>query len=336
MRQVLAGLFLLVLTQSGLADGLKPSQVPADAKWVIHVDIDAARQSEIGKPIHERFVEQERVQHALEQMRNDFGFDPTKDLHSATFYDNRFAANRGVAIIELENIDHDKLAARLKEDKLGHTTTQHAGHTIYTWTEAEGQRHEHQVSGSFYGDRHAVFSRDADKLATALGVLDGKGGSLPKESPLGVGATPGAILVVRAVGMAGQKTPFRSPVMRDARQLSMTMGEDDGDVFLQGMLVADSGETAVRLRAIIQGFYALAQVQAGKNPLARKVMGGLSLVVADATIAGEWRAPSKDVLQLMESMHKKYRERARQRRQNQGPENREPDKNREKRHPTQL
>ena len=81
---------------------------------------------------------------------------------------------------------------------------------------------------------------------------------------------------------------------------------------------------------------AIAQVQAGKNPLARKVMGGLSLVVADATIAGEWRAPSKDVLQLMESMHKKYRERARQRRQNQGPENREPDKNREKRHPTQL
>jgi hypothetical protein len=322
MHRVLAGLFLLALARPSLADGLDPAQVPAGAKWVIHVDLRAVRQSQMGKAIHARFVKEERVQHALARMQNDFGFDPTKDLHSVTFYDDRFEAHRGVAMIELDNIDQDKLVAQLAQDKPGHTTTQHAGHTIYTWTEDEGRRHEHQVSGSFYGGRHVVFSRDTDKLANALDVLDDKAENLPGESPLSVDATPGAILVARAVGMAGLKTPFQSPVIRDARQLSMTFGEDDGDVFMQGMLVADSSETAARLREMIEGFYALAQVQAGKDPLAKKVMGGLNLVVADATIAGEWRAPIKDVLQLMETMHKKRRERAKQKR----PDGRDPSK----------
>jgi hypothetical protein len=324
MRRVLAGLLLLTLTQPGLADGLHPGQVSADAKWVIHVDFDAARQSQIGKAIHARLMKELRVQRALTKMQDGFGFDPTKDLHSATFYDNRFSAHRSVAIIELANVDRDRLVARLKKDKPGHTTTEHAGHTIYTWTEAEGRRHEHQVNGSFFGDRHMVFSREADKLSAALDVLDGKANSLPRESPLGVDATSGAVLVARAVGMAGQKTPFRSSVIQDARQLSLTFGEVDDDVIMQAMLVADSGETAARLRAMIEGLFALAQIQAGDDPLAKKVMDGLNLVVADATIVGEWRVPSQDVLQLMEIIHKKYRARAKQRRQDRDSDDRDP------------
>ena len=314
MHRVLAGVLLIALARVSLADGLDPVQIPAGAKWVIHVDLHAMRQTQMGKAIHAMFVKDERVQHARARMQSDFGFDPPKDLHSVTFYDDRFEAHRGVAMIELDNIDHDQLVAQLAQDKPGHTTTQHAGHTIYTWTEAGERRHQHQMSGSFYGGRHVVFSRATDKLANALDVLDGKAENLPRESPLSVDATPGAILVARAVGMAGLKTPFQSPFIRDVRQLSMTFGEDDGAVFMQGMLVADTSETAARLREMIEGFYALAQVQAGQDPLAKKIMGGLNLVVADATIAGEWRAPIKDVLQFMETMHKKRRARAKQKR----------------------
>lgn len=324
MQRVLAGLFLLTLTSPSLADGLDPHQVAADARWVIHVDLSAACRSQTGQALHARFVKEAKVQRALARMRKDLGFDLTKDLHSVTFYDNGFESQRGVAIIEAENIDHEKLVARLKKDKPGHTTTRHADHTIYTWTEAEGRRHEHQVSGSFHGDRHLLFSRDADKLATALDVLEKKSESLPKNSPLSADATPGAILVARAVGIADQKTPFRSPVMRDARQFSLTIGERNGDLFVQGMLVADSSENAARLRKTIETLYALARHRAGNDPAVKKVLGGLNLVVADATIAGEWRAPSKDVLQLMESMDERRRRRSAQNSQDDAFEPRDP------------
>jgi hypothetical protein len=342
MHRVFAGLLLLALARPSLADGFDPVQVPAGVKWVIHVDLRAMRRSQIGKLIQARFVKEERVQHALARMQNDFGFDPIQDLHSVTFYDDRFESHRGVAMIELDNIDHDKLVAQIAKDKPGYTTTQHAGHTIYTWAEAKGRSHVHQMSGSFYGDRHLVFSRDADKLANALDVLDDKAENLPEESPLSVDATPGAILVARAVGMAGLKTPFHSPVIRDARQLSMTLGEDDGAVFMQGMLVADSSETAARLREMIEGFSALTQIQAGKDPLAKKVMGGLNLVVADTTIACEWHAPIEDVLQLLETMHEKRRARAKQKRPDDralskpGPANSDSVEIGEKRRPTEL
>ena len=38
----------------------------------------------------------------------------------------------------------------------------------------------------------------------------------------------------------------------DDPEVHREVGEDDGDVFMQGLLVADSGETAVRLRSIIE------------------------------------------------------------------------------------
>jgi len=297
----------LLLTQSLEGAPLRAKDVAAGAKWVVHVDFDAMRDSKLGAEFREKCLAGEDAQEKLKKFQEDTGVDLTKDMHGVTLYDTQFVEHSGVAIFRASHIDQKKLAAKLKEKHRDRKTEKHGDVTISTWTEAKGKKHEHEVSGAFYGKDAVLFSRDAEQLKAALDVLSGKADALSAESPLAETAPKGTFFLVRGVGMDKEKTPFKAAVIRKSKQLTYAFGQDGNTVFAQGLLVAPSAEAADKVRDVVEGFRALMQLRFGERDRKSEMLRGLKLAVAGSTIVMEWEASGDDVAKLMVEHHGKMR-----------------------------
>ena len=84
------------------------------------------------------------------------GMNPVKDIKSLTAYDTKFKVHSGVAIIEADNLNREKLHKLFNEKHPDHKTTKAGKHTIYSW-----KMHKHEASGTFYDDRHIVMGSSA-------------------------------------------------------------------------------------------------------------------------------------------------------------------------------
>jgi hypothetical protein len=297
----------LLLAQNAQGAPLRAKDVAAGAKWVVHVDFDAMRDSKLGAEFREKCLAAEDAQKKLKKFQEDTGVDLTKDMHSVTLYDTRFVEHSGVAIFRAAHIDKKKLVAKLKEKHPDHSTEKHGDVSISTWTEAKGKKHEHQVSGAFFGADALLFSRDLQQLKAALDVLSGKTDALSTESPLAEEAPKGTFFLVRGVGMDKDKTPFKAAVIRKSKQLSYAFGQDGNTVFAQGMLKAPSADAADKVRDVVEGFRALMQLRFGERDKKSEMLRGLKLAVAGSTIVMEWEASGDDVAKLMAEHHDKLR-----------------------------
>lgn len=295
----------LLAIRSVDAAPLKSKDVAADAKWVMHVDFDAMRESKLGGVVREKCLASEDVQRKIKKFQEDTGVDPTKDMHSATLYDTKFVEHSGVAIFRAGHIDSKKLLAKLKDKHPDHKAEKHGDVTVYTWTEGKGHKHEHQVSGAIYGRDAVLFSRDAKQLTAALDVLSGKADSLSDESPLAEVPRKGTFVLVRGVGMNKEKTPFHLAVIRRSKQLALAFGQNGSEVFSQGLLVAPNADSADKVRDVMEGFRALTQLRFGDHDKRGEMLRSVKVAVAGSTVVLEWQGSGDDVAKLMAEHHEK-------------------------------
>ena len=288
-------------------EGLDAGQVSADAKWLIHLDFSAASDSKVVQHLHEKRLSQGKAKERLEKLSEKIGMDPIKDLISITLYDTRFVPHQGVAIVRARNLDKERLLALLKKKEPDHKVQQHGGHQLYTWVRKKGKRSGHQVTGCFHGDKTVVFGRDVHQVKAALDVLDGRSGKLASDSPLAAKAAAGTILLVRASGIAGADTPFKSEVVRRSERLSLAAGEHDGKAFIDGQLVAETAQVANQLRTIVKGFRALAQLRHGNEEEFKPILKGLSVTSSQQTVSIKLQVQLEDLKKVADKLrqHKK-------------------------------
>jgi len=170
---------LFTLTAWLQAGPLDLRQVPANAQWVAHVDVDTMR----GPPVFgqafaavtERWNDVETRLHCL---RDAFGLDLAAGLHSITLYGDQFGKPTGVLIANVD-VDRRVLEAEMKEAP-GYRADKHGPHTLHSWADEHGP-----LIGVFYSRTVLVFGRTAADVAAAVDVLDGKSPNLAgRDSPL--------------------------------------------------------------------------------------------------------------------------------------------------------
>ena len=213
MKRILAitagALIFAAAACSAQAAPLEPATIAANAKWFVHIDFDALRESKIGAYIHEKATRDEHVQKMEAKLKEKIGLDLHKDLHSATLYGTTFAPHTGVLIV-YAHADGKKFMADLKSkpDFIALKTAD-GKHDIYSYTEIGGhppmsakkpepgpghreskpesphQRmmhewmmppHHQTVWAAFPKKDMGVFSDTAAHLIAALNVIEGEGG----------------------------------------------------------------------------------------------------------------------------------------------------------------
>jgi hypothetical protein len=305
---VLAG--WAVMGQAGPVDF---KEIPSDAKWVAHVDVDAMREGTLVGRAYDRVVrEHPQIEDHFGAVERFSGMDPRRDLHSLTFYDTRLVPDKGVLIVRAD-VDKQRLLEKA-EDAPGHKVTEHGEYQIHTWIHDEGKKRERNVSGTFFTPGVLVFGSSVEDVKKAIDVLAGKKKSLAdRESPLAAKVPPGTMFLARVVGLTGAKLPAKSPVLKKIEQVGVALGEHEGQGFLQASLVAENQQTAEEIRTVVEGVRAMVMLQHGEDPDAKALMKGLVLEVSDkevsvrlqASVDHIWRAAEKAEAEVKKH-HKEY------------------------------
>jgi hypothetical protein len=309
MRNVLLAVLLLTwaMPAAVLAAELDTGRLPDDAKWVIHLDLDAVRRAGLVEQVEKHWPAVKWVLGKLQQVKHQIGIDPVRDIASVTAYDNRYVENSGVVLIEVKDLDAQRLIAELKRKQPNHQVNTYEGNSIYSWTMHPGRPNEHVVSGAICGNT-VVLARNLNQVRRAIDQFDGRGKRVPQDSPLAAGTLSGTMILARATGIADQETPFRSSVLREAHMLVVAVGMDDGDVFVLASMGAAEPRIAVQYRDIVQGFRALASLHAGADDArAQRVISGLTVDVSGRVVSAQWRAAGEDIIALVKNHLEKRR-----------------------------
>jgi len=292
---------LTLLATLGQAAPLDSKGVATDAKWVVHIDVDAVHSSLVVKRAFETcpLLKNESGKH-FDKIREMMGVDLRKDLHGITLYGRDTDKTHGVAIVFATV--NQKLLLEKAGKATDHKVTQHGKIDIHSWTQKCGPK-THTAAGAFYKPDVLVFAASVEGVATAIDVLSGKSpGITDPKSPLGGRVDAGSSILVRAIAI---RPDTRCPILKQAQSFSVALGENDGKSFYHASLVMKSPEAAAQVQAINDGFKAIASLKFFGNADVMKLVNGLQATTKDNTVRVRWEASADDVWTVVDKFAKK-------------------------------
>ncbi len=313
MKRFAMAAMLTAFGWAGLAHAapLDPATVSSDAKWLIHVDFDAAHESGIIKHLHDTVMKDDHVKEAVKKFEDATGMDPHKDLHGITLYGTNFKMHSGVLIV-YANADHEKAKALVKEHHDDMKETKVEGAETWTWTEHHG-KHEQTVYVAFPKKGTAVVAGNEDDLKGALATLGGKDG-LSSGSRL-LGDTPkGTIYQVAVIGLDKAELPVKLPLLQKISRLRVVAGDNDGEAFKHGRVSTTDAETAEDLSKMAEGLRAVIDLHLGdKMADIKKMIDAAKISAADSTLKVDWTGSDEQVNKALDQIiseikehHKKF------------------------------
>jgi hypothetical protein len=294
------------------AGTLDPGTVAADAKWLVHLDFDALRESKVAQHAREAILTRPRVKEILAKVQEATGIDLEKDLHGLTAYGSGFKPRSGV-VIAYVHIDRDKLVALMKTRPDFKSTTDD-DLDLYSWTEGNGDR-KHEVVVAFpKKDRVAVIAGSAEQVMRAIAVLRG-GRGLSSSSPL-IGDAPqeGTILRAAVAGLGEAELPVKIDMLKRIDHVSLLAGENDGTDFDHIRITTTDDETAKQLKSIAEGIKSMIDLRLDKEPDLKKTVDATTIEQNDKTISIDWSGSSESVIQMMDRARDEVIKRLRERR----------------------
>ena len=270
--------------------------VPADAVWMMHLDMDAARESTVVRRTYERAMAMHpHAEGMIAMVKGMTGMDPRKDLHDVTVYGRDTDKRNAVMVVRAKA--NREFLEKMVEKARDHRTMEHAGRTLHSWTQRgrKGGTGE-TVVGAFQADDRMVFARSADAVKMALDVLDGSKAAYAA-GPLAGGVKPGSILVARAAAI---DPDTKCPVLRQGRGYRVAAGEDGGRSFYRAKLDMKSAAAAGLTEDVVEGFEAVVKLRWEGDDVAMKLLSGLRTETSGDVCTIAWDASADDVWKAME------------------------------------
>ncbi len=282
--------------------------VPADAKWLMHLDMDAARDSVVVQRAWERMLKlHPHAGGMMDMVTRMAGMDPRKDLRDATAYGLDTDKRNGVMIVRAKA--NREFLTRMVEKAADHKTMKHGDYTLHAWTHKRG-RHSGPAVGAFFKDDVMVFARTEAAVTSALDVLDGRKAAVTGDAPLAGRVRPGSIVVARATAV---DPDTKCPVLKQGKGFRVALGEHEGKSFYRARLEMASPDAADDVVDVVEGFTALARLRWGGEADVMKLVGGPKTVVDGAACTISWDADAEEVWKVVaraaDSWEKRHRNR---------------------------
>lgn len=330
MKKCLLSVWVAACTASmSFAGTFNPKDVAADAKWMVHFDMAKFQGSELGQYLKNN-PDARKHRPQMDAFREMFNFDPQNDLGSITLYGTDEQHDHGIVVVQ-GKMDQPKLIAVMK-GLPGYSETQYGSYILFT-VQKQMKGHGHAPTGNdsaqdslqnlpmpkvengknvhvcFLDAGKVVIGGDLEKVKNAIAVCQGQAASLDAnivKSAIGAGQWI-YMMGKGEIGGMKQVNP-RSKCFSQIDSAEMIVGEDGGILKGKAVLAAKTPEAAVQLQNIVQGFVALAAINAEMNPDAALLAQAIkvSLDGKQATLSMEF--PVKDLIGMIEKkiqMHMK-------------------------------
>ena len=310
---------LTIVASSAFGGGLKPAQVAGDANLVVHMDISAMLASGVGKFILAEAEKNADFVNKVTDLRQQFGFDLTRDLRGVTIYTRTIGDKSGVVLLDVTT-DHSKVVELLNANDT-HRESKYGKHTLHEWTDPAktgpgGREIPAQTRyGAFYGDRMIVVASSMDLLKHGLDVLDGKAESLAKSNnlPMLPKAVKGEFMVGAAKDLPAPKKMDDDPgaaIFKGIRGISIQAGENDEGVFADAVATVGSAREAQQLRKVVQGFIALGQLMMAQRDDLPALNEQVTVNGTDTQVTVSASVPTDSLIEMLKFLRGKAGQRA--------------------------
>jgi hypothetical protein len=285
----LAAATLAGLAGRAVAEPFDRRVVPADAKWVVCVDVDAARASSLGKAINDRLTAVPEYQRKIAQVSVVTGMTYPQDLHDVTLY-GRAAGDDAVVVVAHAHMDRPRMLTALS------TTPDHATHHVGAYDVVRWTDNGRTTYGAFHDDGTLVLARSEANVTAALDTIDGKSPAAAADGPFsgtspattrptaGPGERPLLFLAVtdpRVLADGGFEVPGPLQQVEAARLSVLEVGDA---VALRANLTTGTPDQAAQLRGAAEGLRAMLNF-AASAPDARLQLKQ-AVVVLNKTVFG--------------------------------------------------
>ena len=199
------------------------ANISNDAKFVVHLDLDAFRASKIGITLLEKIRKDEGGE-KLNALAELIGFDPLSAIHGATMFGNGEEDN-GILVVK-HKADNTKLLAFMKLDEY-YRKTEHGKHEIH----GAGDRGDGKRGYiSFVNATTAVLAASRELAAEGIDLVNGKGAAV-KQIPTSLVSADkkakNAFLVAYANVEDLKEHIDNETVNQMAKRVAFVMGESD-------------------------------------------------------------------------------------------------------------
>jgi hypothetical protein len=298
------------LATSLFAGPLQTDHVSAEAKWLLHADLDAFRKTQLGA-----FVQKEVVEKHLDQAKEDTQFDFAKligTLHSITAYGTRFEPGddpTGVALIVTEPDTVKALegfaAAQLLNQPEGDLKKlSHAAGALYSLKDElfvlpmEGGRLLVGKSRASLDDAHKVVGGGGAALNSA-----NKFAGYPDV------ANSFFFLAVAEGFSQNADVPPQARILQMTDGARLVLGEKGSSIFLNLALKTRDAEVTSQVKQVIEGMKALVALGGQENPDLKRLVNSAQVSDSDRLVTLSLEYPVAGVIEKIESKkHKAIQE----------------------------
>ena len=271
----------LILTFSLGAKTLDPNKVSSTSNWIMHLDFDSMRESEIGIFVEESYNKIPHVQEKLDWVKNNYGIDLQK-VSSFTMFGSG-EKHKAIGIMEggvnSENVG--KFADSqdfISKNKIGK-------YEVFSVNKGK-----HPMAYAPLKKGKLIVGPNADYvsegIALARGKAKGYGGHSILSKILKTSLSPGFMVFADLNGISenidmDQRAKRMTEVM-DA--FGMSINEHLGGLTITGIIKAKSEESSKQIENMIRGGYAMMKMSIPQDQNIDSMIRGFSINRTDSTL----------------------------------------------------
>ncbi len=295
-----------------LAGPLKKAHVAAEARWVVHLDVEALLKSDLGKTLASAALDP-YLSKASSELKTRLGVDfDWRRVRSLTLYGSDFSdpeQQKGVLLVDT-GID----VAKQLESALARLSAAEGG-DAKSLTRLGGESsalysiHEELYISAPPG-KPVVVSRTRPGVAQAGEVLAGTAPNLAGSKGFGefCQADDGFFFLAAAQGFSdAAPVPPQARVLKMADGLRLTLGELSGEVRARLALSTKNTDGARQVQQVVQGMLALATLGGLEDPDLQMVLNGTKVSLNERVVTLNLSVPSGKISRRILEEEKKQR-----------------------------
>lgn len=263
------GIACLVALPATQAAPLQHDKISRDAKWILHLDLDHLRKTQVGS-----FLINDLVRKKLEQKKPDLPFDfnlPLDKVHGVTAYGTDFEKGpeaNGVLLVDADQKIHEVAVALLIQQAEAGKAGE--GPVKQLKQEDTGVYSiDDEVFVSVQPGEHLILGKSLKQVERAREILRTKESTLSgtetfQQFPK---ASHAFFFLATAQGFSSNSSiPPQARILQMADAARLVLGEKAEHIFLDLSLQAKDPEVSNQIQMVLQGMVALLSLSQQENP----------------------------------------------------------------------
>ena len=286
------------------SDELKRERLPADVDFVVHLDLEGFKQTELWKQVNAMKASLDIDLGELDEFKTHYGIDPLTDVRAVTLY--KVASEEDPTVVLFSTTDKVDVALRAFQLEPGYALVTESGIPLHTWKTTDDGKEEtvcayvHALAGS---ERVVVLANNKASAVRAARVLRGE---LPNHAQSGslltIAPAPGSFLYVAAKGLPELADTPASPVFGLAQGIQVDLGEAGGLLRAHMGVTTESPEKAGDLSRFIDGMLALGSLARDQIGAAVDVLRALRLNTRGSEVTVDFEFGVRRLMDILASL----------------------------------